>query len=389
MTPRERLLTVLRGGIPDRVPVAPDFSNMIPARLTGKPFWDLYLYHDPPIWEAYVACARRFGIDSLMDGYFPLTFPDADARADVRARTGAQVQENPWERFIVFRNERRIVTQASRVERGRRVWAGTVDVYYVADPPTGGVPPSRIGLPPVPERWEPIEGVKPVDLGPAGLRRMKELLGDQGLVGVFVACSAALGNVEDIYRYYDSPDQHERWAAERVEAAERRFRQVMSMDVKPDFICVGGSGTLVYQTPAIFRQLALPAVRRVIGLATAAGLPTHVHSCGPERELVRIFAEETELTVIDPLEPRPMGDCDLADLKRRYGGKIVLKGNLHTTEVMLHGTPDDVAAASRRAIDDAAAGGRFILSTGDQCGRDTPDANLVAMIETARTYGRY
>ena len=56
---------------------------------------------------------------------------------------------------------------------------------------------------------------------------------------------------------------------------------------------------------------------------------------------------------------------------------------------MLLGTPADVVAASRKAIDDAAAGGRFILSTGDQCGRDTPDENLFAMIETARTYGRY
>ena len=51
MTPRQRLLTTLSGGIPDCVPVAPDFSNMIPARLTGKPFWDLYLYNDPPIWK--------------------------------------------------------------------------------------------------------------------------------------------------------------------------------------------------------------------------------------------------------------------------------------------------------------------------------------------------
>ena len=49
MTPRERLLKVLAGEIPDCVPVAPDISNMIPARLTGKPFWDLYLYNDPPI----------------------------------------------------------------------------------------------------------------------------------------------------------------------------------------------------------------------------------------------------------------------------------------------------------------------------------------------------
>jgi uroporphyrinogen decarboxylase len=56
---------------------------------------------------------------------------------------------------------------------------------------------------------------------------------------------------------------------------------------------------------------------------------------------------------------------------------------------MLRGTPETVAGASRRAIDDAAEGGRFILSTGDQCGRDTPDENLRAMVETARTYGRY
>lgn len=31
----------------------------------------------------------------------------------------------------------------------------------------------------------------------------------------------------------------------------------------------------------------------------------------------------------------------------------------------------------------------FILSTGDQYGRDTPDENLFTMIETARTFGRY
>ena len=100
-------------------------------------------------------------------------------------------------------------------------------------------------------------------------------------------------------------------------------------------------------------------------------------------------AEETDLTVIDPLEIPPMGDCVLSELKQRYGDKLVLKGNLHTTEVMLRGSVKDVIAASRKAIDDAAAGGGFILSTGDQCGRDTPDENLLAMVETARTYGRY
>lgn len=45
--------------------------------------------------------------------------------------------------------------------------------------------------------------------------------------------------------------------------------------------------------------------------------------------------------------------------------------------------------ASLRAMLDAAADGAFVLSTGDQCGRDTPDENIFAMVETAREYGRY
>jgi uroporphyrinogen decarboxylase len=282
-----------------------------------------------------------------------------------------------------------MITQRSRVANGRREWQPLVDVYYVADPPTWNLSPEKARLPLIPKRWEPLEGVKTVDMGPEGLKRVKALMGDQGLVGVSVTSSCVLQNEQDIYDYYDNPDKHEEWTQQRIVAAERRFEKIMAMEVKPDFLCVGGSGTFVFQTPKIFRQLAFPAVKRVIELATEAGIPTHVHSCGPEKTLVKIFAEETNLTVIDPLEIPPMGDCHLAELKRLYGDKLVLKGNLHTTEVMLRGSVDNVMTASKHAIDDAAAGGGFILSTGDQCGRDTPDENLFAMIETARTYGRY
>ena len=378
MTSRQRLLTLLAGKVPDCVPVMPDISNMVPARLTGKPFWQLYLYNDPPLFEAYISAAKHFNLDSLMDGYFGLAYP-----------WDKTMEELGWERFIVFRSPERIITQWSRVEKGERVWSPCVDVYYVADPPTGWVPVEKLGLPRVPKKPEPIEGVKPVDRGPEGLKRVKKLMGEQGLVGTFVTGSCALGNPDAIYNYYDHPELHEQWARERIEDGERRFDYIKSLEVKPDFICVGGSGTLVFQTVKIFRRLALPAVKRVIDLATEAGLPAQIHSCGPEKELVKIMAEETNLTIIDPLEQPPMGDCDLAELKRLYGDKIMLKGNLHTTRTMLHGTVEDVVRESKRAIDAAAEGGGFVLSTGDQCGRDTPDENIRAIIETARTYGRY
>ena len=71
MTSKERMLTAMRNGRADRVPVAPDISNMIPCRLTGKPFWDIYLYDDPPWWQAYIQAAKHFGIDGwLFNGSF-------------------------------------------------------------------------------------------------------------------------------------------------------------------------------------------------------------------------------------------------------------------------------------------------------------------------------
>jgi uroporphyrinogen decarboxylase len=350
---------------------------MVPARRTGKPFWDLYLYKDPPVWQAYIDCAKHFDIDALMDGYFGLEFPFE--RTDGPPRQECIIESTP----------ERIVTQRCTVDGRRRTWADSVTVYRVADPPVRGVAPVRLGLPPEPSTWEPVEGVRPDPHDADGLRRCKERMGDQGLVGVSVISSLALANESDVFDYYDHPERYERLAEERVERAERRLEYILSLEVRPDFLCVGASGTLIFQTVDIFRRIAFPAVRRVIELAVRAGIPTHVHSCGPEKELVRIFAEETDLTVIDPLEPPPMGDCDLGEIKRLYGDRIVLKGNLHTTNVMLRGTPADVAAASKQALDDAAEGGRFILSTGDQCGRDTPDENLVVMVETARDYGRY
>jgi len=215
-------------------------------------------------------------------------------------------------------------------------------------------------------------------------------MGDQGIVGMPSGASTLLVNDEaEIYEFHDNPRKFYDRREAMLDLVGRRMAKIAQLETKPDFLLCGASGSLVFQTPKTFRELALPVLKRVTELAYDLGIPTHVHSCGPEKALVKMAAEETHLTVIDPLEVPPMGDCDLAELKRLYGDRIVLKGNLHTTSVMLRGTVDDVVRASRQAIDDAAAGGGFILSTGDQCGRDTPDENIRAMVQTARTYGRY
>lgn len=377
MTSRERLQKVLKREPTDCVPVSPDTSNMIPAKLTGKPFWQLYLYQDPPIWKAYIDCVKHFGFDSLMDGYVSILFEDLGEL------------NNEWTEVIVYRSDDRIITQQYRKANNLMEWSTRVIVYYIDNPPTPHVKPSDVGLSNIPSHWEPVEGVKQWTQGEALLKLVKQEMGDHGLVGVYSGYCNLVSNEEMIYDWYDNPEKYLEKRDRVIEESEKKLKKLMSLEHKPDFICTGSSGTLVFNNIDMFRKMGLHIVKKVTSMCKQYGIPSHIHSCGPEEQLVKICVEETDITVMDPLEVPPMGDCNLKEIKRLYGDKIVLKGNLHTTNVMLNGTVQDVINASKQAIDDAAYGGGFILSTGDQCGRDTPFENIHAMIETARTYGKY
>ena len=96
MTSRERMITALKCGIPDRVPVAPDFSTMIPCKLTGRAFWEVFLDNSPPLWEAYLNAVRHFGTDGWLMG----------GEIEFKQKSNIQV-----ERKIVSKSEDRITVR--------------------------------------------------------------------------------------------------------------------------------------------------------------------------------------------------------------------------------------------------------------------------------------
>lgn len=73
------------------------------------------------------------------------------------------------------------------------------------------------------------------------------------------------------------------------DCVEQRMELIAKLDPRPDFLQCGGSGSLVFTSPDVFRKLVLPVLRKTTAMARAIGIPTHVHSCGPEKELVAIF----------------------------------------------------------------------------------------------------
>jgi uroporphyrinogen decarboxylase len=382
MNSKERMLIAMKNGQPDMVPVAPDISNMIPCKLTGKPFWDIYLYKDPPLWKAYIDAVRYFCFDGWFPGDGLNVFIDEDISKDIKR-----------EEVIVYRSDERIITREyTQNGNGEKEWSPLVTVYYRSDPPTT-LAASKLDMERPPGQYEIINGIKEEKKDLELLKEVKEYMGDKGVVGVSVGIPC-LGNPEipGCYSIYDYLDRYEEVKEHMAEAEKRiieRLKKILSASLRPDFILTGTSGLLIFNTPKIFRDLGLSALQRITKMCKKAGIPSQVHCCGPEQALVEMCAEETDLSSINPLEVPPMGDCNLKEIKKKFGRKLSLMGNLHTTEIMLKGTTKAVEEASKRAIDDAAEGGGFILSTGDQCGRDTPEENIFKMIEVARSYGRY
>jgi uroporphyrinogen-III decarboxylase len=137
----------------------------------------------------------------------------------------------------------------------------------------------------------------------------------------------------------------------------------------------GSASSLSPAARAISASSTCPSSSRPPKLCKKPGC-TRTCTCAAARESRGDGGEESEVDVIEPLEEPPGGDVDIAEMKKRYGSKVCLKGNINTFDFMLNATPQQVEEKPKRLIDECAPGGGFVLSTGDQCGRDTPDANL-------------
>lgn len=379
MTSRERSLTAMKNGVPDRVPVTPDISNYIPVKRTGLPFWDVYFRNVYPLWRAYLDAADHFEIDHWIGSVAAIP-----GVYEPRAETMHELTELP-ERDAMVR------TTTIRTPDGDLV---NEDICFREEPPTHRTRLIKDLVRDWPKyRWLLDE---PVGIDTSLVEEIRrECESREQAFGLFIGYPGfhawegkVEGSIQSLtYAFLDATEILDEWAEKQLAIGTKLVE--LFLEQKPGYLGLGGSGTLTLASPELVRRYALPAIRRYTAMARAANVPTVLHTCGRSRLLVDMFADETDLDCINPLEVPPMGDVDLAEVKQSRGSQIALMGNLHTTDLILRATPDEVYRAARDAILDAGDQGGFILSTGDQCPRDTPDENLRALNQAAHDWGRY
>ena len=371
LTGRERIMTALSGGVPDRVPATPDISIMIPTKLSGKAFYD-------PIdfTTAYIRAARYFGIDGWMFNG-SIAYKYDDTCRDVRYETKVICDTYEKKEYLTIMHTPEGDLTSTTV--APRDVPATCTEKFIKD---------------IKEQHKFLKYFFPQVVGydKTPYLHQKEEMQETGMICCFVGCPGLHGyygfmRLEELtYAYYDHPEIFEELREKHDKICVRQME--FAADAKVESVLTGGSGSITLQSPEIFRQLSLPTIKKVTKIAKEAGIISGIHSCGKEYSLVEMCANETDLSYVNPLEILPMGDCELADLKQKFGKKLALMGNLHTSEVML-GSVELVRLEALKAIRDAGQGGGFVLSTGDQCGYNTPYDNIFEIVKVAKEYGNY
>ncbi len=87
-----------------------------------------------------------------------------------------------------------------------------------------------------------------------------------------------------------------------------------------------------YLPPMLFREFVVPYVTPMIAAIQRHGGYARVHSHGRLRDILDDIAAMRP-DGLDPIEPPPQGDVDLAWVRANYGEAIVLFGNLEVSDI--------------------------------------------------------
>lgn len=143
-----------------------------------------------------------------------------------------------------------------------------------------------------------------------------------------------------------------------------------------------GFGNAPMISPHHFREFCLPIMKKVI---EAAKIPVIYHSDGNIMPLIEDLIN-LGIVGIANLEP---GAMDIEEVKLKYGDRITLIGNIDLHYTLTQGTPEETMEEVRKRILTLAPGGRYILASANSLPSYVKPQNVLAMGEALLKYGTY
>lgn len=352
MTSRERVLTALNLKKPDRVPFLDAYidPNIQRALLRTERLTVPTISETIPGWESWGSFERqdnkfklrlaysispefvdRFGLDGFGIDFLPPLF--------VKVKYGKQGREFIADGLLTSDKALKLVTlpdptDESLYKPARKILERYGNEYAVH---------ARIRL-----------GVSPTLLS----------MGIQGFSYALQDNPALIEKVLDIYTD---------WSAELVKHLSKLgFAFLWAFDD-----IAYNSGPMF--SPFVFREIFLPRMKKV---AMNIKVPWVYHSDGNFLPIMDDLLT-LEMDGLHPIQPDVM---NIVKLKRDYGDKVCLLGNIDVG-LLTKGTPSEVEKEVKEKIKLLAPGGGYILTSGNSIPSYCKPKNVLAMIRAVHKYG--
>jgi uroporphyrinogen decarboxylase len=144
--------------------------------------------------------------------------------------------------------------------------------------------------------------------------------------------------------------------------------------------------TNTLMSPAQFDEFISPYQKEIVDLIHEKGAKAIKHTDGNIWPILdRLIANGFD--GIHPLQPQ--AGMDLKKVKAHCSGRICMLGNIDCIDLLPSGTEEEVEEAVKKAIDDAGAGGGYIISSSNTIHPGCKPENYIAMVHAARKYGVY
>ncbi len=379
MTGRERLLTAFRGGIPDRVPVntyeiaARDSRDWYARQPAYARLLEFIREHTDAVtnWNPKTTSELYIASERFLCSDYPVEF-------EVHADTV---------------NGFRRTTRIARTPRGdlRSVWLEDPEVFTAWQVEHWCKNPEDVdralSVPYEPGRYDASD-----------LPRVLEELGEHGIVMASIAdpayAAADLMSFEDFCLWvYEATEHFARTVDIVAERVYENLRRQLDCCVLDSYrICGPEYFTPPFFPPEYFRRFVLPHITRMTEMIHARGALVRLHCHGRIGRVLDMILE-SGCDGIDPCEPPPDGDIELAEVKRKCAPRgVSIWGNLELK--LLETAPAKRVREEVLKILDAAkeGGGLVVMPTASPISARLPprtEENYRAFIETCLEFGSY
>ncbi|MEM3921277.1 MAG: uroporphyrinogen decarboxylase family protein [Nitrososphaerota archaeon] len=205
---------------------------------------------------------------------------------------------------------------------------------------------------------------------------------------VFEFSHYLVGGMDKLFRlYHFKPDQALELAEMISEYKLRVMKRAIKMGVNA-VVCgddyADDKGPFI--SPKLFDKFMLPYIKKAINLVHDLGKPFIKHTDGK----LDFILERLIDAGIDALHPiEPAAGMNIAEVKRFYGNRICVIGNIDCRKLLTEGSPEEVTEVVKETIAKVAPGGGYILSSSNSIHPGVKPENFITMLKAARLYGRY